>query len=47
MSGTILAFWPDGKVAADELPFTIDFVREKMSRKMAQELFLNSENLSR
>jgi hypothetical protein len=31
-------FWPDGKLAADELPFFIETDRENWGRQMTQEL---------
>jgi hypothetical protein len=34
ISGSILAFWPDGKIAADKLPFTINVARVKTGRLM-------------
>jgi hypothetical protein len=34
-SGSILASWPDGKVAADQLSFTIDIIMVKNGRKMS------------
>jgi hypothetical protein len=32
MSGAIFASWPNGSIAADELPFIIDIVSEKTRR---------------
>jgi hypothetical protein len=32
ISGEIFAFWPDGKIAADKLTFTINFAMVKTGR---------------
>ena len=34
ISGSIIAIWPDGKIAADELSFTIDVAREMSGKRI-------------
>ncbi len=46
-SGTIVALWPDGKIAANELPFIINVVREITGRKLIQETYFKTAELSR
>jgi hypothetical protein len=47
MSGSIVAFWPDGKIAANELPFTVDIVIGYNSRQIGEETNSDSADLSR
>ena len=34
ISGSIIAIWPDGNIAADELSFTIDVAREMSGKRI-------------
>jgi hypothetical protein len=47
ISGTIVASWIDGKIAADELSFTITVARENNGRQMAQDTVSNFSDLNR
>ncbi len=46
-SGTIVALWPDGKIAASELPFIIEVIREITGRELIQETYFKTAELSR
>ena len=46
-SGSIVALWPDGKIAANELAFIIDVVREIAGRELIQETYFKTSELSR